>query len=112
MKKITTKQSPVNIHHMYEFLQKHLNEDFAKQRQQQINFFITEVDDNAVEISQPDMYEGYLFRLEGRGNDLHIHKTENYTDDVNVLTLEDILNKLFMDYMGPRVTSGFIVDES
>jgi len=112
MKKVTTKQSPVNIPHMLTFLQKHLNEDFAKQRQQNINFSIEEADDNAIEISKPDLYEGYLFRVEGRGNELHIHKTENYTDDVNVLTLEEILNKLFFDYMGPRTTSGFIVDES
>ncbi|GAB2706516.1 hypothetical protein GCM10027037_35880 [Mucilaginibacter koreensis] len=111
MKKITTKQAPVNIHHMYEFLQHHLNKNFAKQRQQDIEFDIKEADDNAIEISKPGMYEGNLFRIEGRGNELHIHKTEDYTDDVNVLTLEDILNNLFFDYPGPKTMTN-ISDES
>lgn len=111
MKKVTTKLQPVNIDHLYDFLQRHLNKDFAEQRQTTINFNIEKVGDDALEISKPDMYEGYLFRLESRGNELHVHKTENYTDDVNVLTLEDILNKTFMDYAGPKTISN-ISDES
>lgn len=112
MKRVTTKQSPVNIHHLYEFLQHHLNKDFAKKRQQEINFDIQEIENNAVEISKPDLYEGALFKIEGRGNDLLVHKTEDYSDDVNVLTLEEIINDLFFDYPGPRTTSGFVADEA
>ncbi|WP_462265242.1 hypothetical protein [Mucilaginibacter sp.] len=111
MKKVTTKQHPVNTHHIYEFLQHHLNKNFTRQRQQDIEFLIEEKDDNAIEISKPGMYEGYLFRVEGRGNELHVHKTEQYTDDVNILTLEDILNNLFMDYSGPKTITN-ISDES
>ncbi len=112
MKKVTTKQSPVNIHHLYEFLQHHLNKSFAEQRKQDIEFTIEEKEDDAIEISKSDLYEGYLFRLEARGNDVHIHKTEQYTDDVNILTLEDIINRLFYDYPGPRTTTSFVYDES
>lgn len=111
MKKVTTKQHPVNIHHIYEFLQHHLNNNFAKQRQQDIEFNIEEKEDDAIEIAKPGLYEGYLFRVEARGNELHIHKTEDYTDDVNILTLEDILNNLFMDYAGPKTITN-ISDES
>ena len=47
------------------------------------------------------MYEDFLFQIDVAGDtELHITKSEHYTDYVNVLTLENIINNLFMDYPG------------
>jgi hypothetical protein len=75
-------------------LQQKLNPLFHQQKQSDINF-ITEINDGAVEISQPEIYEGFLFRIEIKGTELHITRSEHYVDDVNSLTLESILNSLF-----------------
>lgn len=98
MKIIDTRQ-PVDIGHLTRFLQHHLNRDFAKQRQTDLEFSIAAKGDT-VEITKPDLYEGFLFRIEAHGSELHIIKSEDYTDDINVLTLEDIMNNLFMAYPG------------
>jgi hypothetical protein len=75
-------------------LQQKLNPLFHQQKQSDINF-ITEINDGAVEISQPEIYEGFLFRIEIKGTELHITRSEHYVDDVNSLTVESILNSLF-----------------
>ena len=75
-------------------LQQKLNPLFHQQKQSDINF-ITESIDGAVEISQPEIYEGFLFRIEIKGTELHITRSEHYVDDVNSLTVESILNSLF-----------------
>ena len=77
---------------------------FHKQRQSDISFIVEE-NDGAVEISQPEMYEGVLFHIEPKGTDLNITRSENYVDDVNSLTIESILEKLFDDLSGPEEVS-------
>ncbi|MGZ3755831.1 MAG: hypothetical protein ACXVAY_17900 [Mucilaginibacter sp.] len=82
-------------------LAKNLNRLFSQQRGIDINFRIEQVGD-AVEISQPEMYEGVLFSIAINGNELWITRSEHYVDDVNSLTIESILNELFEDLAGNR----------
>jgi hypothetical protein len=97
----------INIHktitngELLELLQQKLNPLFHEQKQSDINF-ITENKAGAVEISQPELYEGFLFRIEIAGNELHITRSEHYVDDVNSLTIESILNKLFEELAGEK----------
>jgi hypothetical protein len=110
MKIIHTK-SPVNIHELKVFLQERLSPLFKKQRMEDIDFVFTETG-NGMQITQPDMYEDFLFNIERVGDtELHVTKSEHYTDDVNVLTLEDIMNNLFMEYPG-RDNIANIAEES
>jgi hypothetical protein len=99
MKIIHTK-GPVNAGELRTFLENNLPPLFKKQRQTDIDFVFTETP-NGIQITQPDLYEDFLFKIELVTNEeLHVTKSEHYTDDVNVLTLEDILNNLFMEYPG------------
>jgi hypothetical protein len=67
---------------------------FRQQRQTAIHFTAA-IKDDAVEIYQRELYDGFLFRIEIKGQELHITRSEHYVDDVNSLTVESILNKLF-----------------
>lgn len=67
---------------------------FAAQRKTTIHFSCRTVDD-AVEIYQPELYDGFLFRIEIKGEELYITRSEHYVDDVNSLTVESILNEIF-----------------
>jgi hypothetical protein len=80
-------------------LDQKLNPLFHQQKQSDINFLI-EIKDGAVEISHPELYEGFLFRIEIEGSELHITRSEHYVDDVNSLTLESILSTLFVELAG------------
>ena len=80
---------------------KNLNQLFSQQRGIDIDFKIEQVGD-AIEISQPEMYEGFLFSIAINGHELWITRSEHYVDDVNSLTVESILNKLFEDLAGNR----------
>ena len=90
----------LNIHktitadQLLQLLQQKLNSIFHEQRQMDINFTI-ENKGSFIEISQPELYEGFLFRIEIKGNELWITRSEHYVDDVNSLTVESILNTLF-----------------
>jgi hypothetical protein len=75
-------------------IQQKLNPLFKEQRKTAISF-ISEKKGGAVEISQPEIYQGFLFRIEIKGDELHIARSEHYVDDVNSLTVESILNELF-----------------
>lgn len=81
-----------------------LNRLFKEQRQEEINF-VSENKDGIVEIWQPELYEGFLFRIEIRGRELHITRSEDYIDDVNSLTVESILNEIFSDIAGDNIVS-------
>jgi hypothetical protein len=85
---------------LYHLTQK-LNPLFQQQRGSDLVFKIEKIGE-AVEISHPEMYEGFLFRIEIQGNELFITRSEHYVDDVNSLTLESILNKLFEDMAGKK----------
>ena len=100
----------LNIHksvtavELLQLLEKKLNPLFEAQRKTAV-YFITEHKDGAVEISQPDLYEGFLFRIEIKGDELHVTRSEHYVDDVNSLTVESILNEIFAQLAeGGKVT--------
>jgi len=75
-------------------LHQKLNPLFKQHRQTNISF-ISKNKRGVIEISQPDLYEGFLFRIEIKGHELHITRSEHYVDDVNSLTVESILNEIF-----------------
>ncbi|BAU56069.1 hypothetical protein [Mucilaginibacter gotjawali] len=81
---------------LLQLLGEKLNPLFREQRQTEI-IFVSENKDGAIEISAPGFYEGFLFRIEIKGKELHITRSEHYVDDVNSLTVESILNEIFAD---------------
>jgi len=81
---------------LLQLLEKKLNPAFREQRQTELSF-INEHKEGAIEISQPEFYEGFLFRIEIKGDELHVTRSEHYVDDVNSLTVESILNEIFSD---------------
>ena len=97
MKIIYTKV-PVNANELKTFLEEKLSPLFKEQRQADIDFVFTQTRDG-VQITQPDLYEDFLFQIDVvNDTELHVTKSEHYVDDVNVLTLENIINNLFSDY--------------
>lgn len=82
-------------------LAQNLNRLFRLQRAIDIDFRIELVGD-AIEISLPEMYDGFLFSIAINGHELWITRSEHYVDDVNSLTVESILNELFEDLSGNR----------
>jgi hypothetical protein len=92
----------VNIHktitadRLLNVINEKLDPLFAAQRQTPMHF-IAELSDGAVEIFQREIYDGFLFRIELQGEELHITRSEHYVDDVNSLTIESILNEIFAD---------------
>jgi hypothetical protein len=98
--KIITLHTPINTDQLHSHLQK-LNPLFKEQRQSDITFSIERSGEDVVEISQPELYaEDILFRIEIKGSELWITRSEHYVDDVNSLTVESILNDLFSDVSG------------
>ena len=94
--KVITLHAPIITDELLQHLRNRLNTLFREQRQ--VDFDLTiEKNGNAIEISQPEMYEGVLFKLEPKGSELYITRNEHYVDDVNSLTIESILNSLFED---------------
>lgn len=108
--KIINLKTPVEAGDLKNYLQEEMTPLFKKQRLSDLTFNYTQ-QGNSIEITQPDLYEGFLFQIEVNGTELHIIKSEHYTDDVNVLTLEDIMNNLLMEYPG-RDDIKFIGEES
>lgn len=99
MKIIHTKE-PVASADIKAFLERELPPQFKLQRHADIDLTFTETP-NGLQISQPDLYEDWLFTIElVNPEEIHITKSEHYTDDVNVLTLEDIMNNLFLKFPG------------
>jgi|ERR1700744_532684 len=99
--KIININTPLTSRELLYHLTQNLNPLFQQQRESDLDFKIEKVGD-AVEISAPETYEGFLFRIEIRGNELWITRSEHYVDDVNSLTVESILNKLFEDMAGKK----------
>jgi hypothetical protein len=98
--KIIHTQAPINAEDLKSFLENKLPALLKKQRQADIDFVYT-LSSDGIEITQPAMYEDFLFRIAiVNEQELHVTKSEHYTDDVNVLTMEDIMNNLFMEYPG------------
>jgi hypothetical protein len=99
--KIITLHTPINADQLLAHITQKLNPLFKEQRQQDINFKTEKVND-AIEITQPELYDGVLFKLEIKGKELWITRNEHYVDDVNSLTVESILNSLFEDMTDDR----------
>jgi hypothetical protein len=109
--KIINTERPIKTADYADYLRAKLNLLFQKQRMENITFEIRN-DDDSIEILQPSLYgNNFLFRLVFKGNEIDVIKSEHYTDDVNVLTLEDIMNNLYMEYPG-RNNIEFIRDRS
>lgn len=102
--KVINLHKTINIAELLTLLRQKLNPLFHGQKQSSINFTI-EKKGNAIEISQPEIYEGVLFRLEPDGTHLNITRSEHYVDDVNSITIESILNVLFVELSGDRGVS-------
>ncbi|HEY2582774.1 MAG TPA: hypothetical protein VGI43_13250 [Mucilaginibacter sp.] len=82
-------------------LSRKLNPLFQQQRQSDMSFTIENLN-GIIEISQPDFYEGFLFRIKIKGTELLITRSEHYVDDVNSLTIESILYQLFEELEGDK----------
>jgi hypothetical protein len=94
----------INTDELFNLLQEKLNPLFQQQKPTDITFNI-ENTGNFVEISEPKIYEGFLFRIEINGAELWITRSEHYVDDVNSLTLESVLNVLFEELSGDKGVS-------
>ncbi len=94
--KIITLHTRIDANKLLTHLVQKLNPLFREQRKQDISFKIEKLG-NAIEISQPELYEGVLFKLKIKGKQLWITRNEHYVDDVSSLTVESILNSLFED---------------
>lgn len=97
--KIITLHTDTDLSQLYLLLQEKLNPIFHEQRQSDINFRV-ELNGEALEISEPTLYDGALFNIAINGDELWITRNEHYVDDVNSLTIESILNDLFADVSG------------
>jgi hypothetical protein len=97
--KIINTDKPIEAGKYAEYLRNKLNPLFKERRHLDIDFNILDTADS-IEITYPELYDGFLFRFEFKGNEIDVIKSEHYTDDVNVLTLEDILNGLYMEFPG------------
>jgi hypothetical protein len=96
--KIITLHSRVDPDALRAHIRQNLNSRFAEQRQQHIQFDVGG-QGNVIEISEQTLY-GLLYKIEVDGAKLGITRSEHWTDDVNSLTVEQILNELFADEAG------------
>ena len=94
--KIITADKFWNIDELTRVLQEKLNPLFKRHRQVDIDFNIVK-DRDTIEINQPALYDGYLFRITVKGNELHVAKSEHYVDDINFITLQSIIETLQME---------------
>ncbi|MDB5024690.1 MAG: hypothetical protein JWP78_2445 [Mucilaginibacter sp.] len=95
--KIITLHTRVNADKLFNHLKQNLNSIFQEHRKSDITFAIKKLGDDTIEVSQAEWYEGFLFRIQIKGTELWITRSEHYVDDVNCLTVESILNDLFND---------------
>jgi hypothetical protein len=109
--KIVHTKDPVNIDELVNFLKRDLNKQFQERRQADIQIDVVRRE-QGIEINCPALYDSFLFDIQlVKEDEIHVIKSEHYTDDVNVLTLEDIVNNLLMSYPG-RDGIDYIGEES
>ncbi|RYZ98036.1 MAG: hypothetical protein EOP47_20290 [Sphingobacteriaceae bacterium] len=96
--KIINTDKNIIVDDLFKYLQQ-LNPLFREQRQSDVNFEVVKAGQE-IDIQQPQLYDDILFKLQVEGNRLRVIKSEHYVDDVNVLTLESILDKLFLEHLG------------
>jgi hypothetical protein len=99
--KIIDIHSKITTDEVFVLLQQKLNQQFQQQRRITLSFNI-EHRRSFIEINQPDLYEGFLFRIEVKDTKLCITRTADYINDVNALTIESILNILFEELAGDQ----------
>ncbi len=97
--KIITLHKKIDVNKLYNQLKQNINPLFKKQRMEDIQFVITRVG-NIIDIVEREIYHATLYHIEVIGEKLHITRNEHYTDDVNSLALESILNSMFEDVSG------------
>ena len=97
--KIITLHTRINPNRLREHIRHHLAPMFRDHRRTDAHFDIKGTG-NIVEIFQPDLDKDFQYRIEVKGPDLHITRSEHYVDDVDSLTVESILNDLFKDLSG------------
>ncbi|RCH53639.1 hypothetical protein DJ568_16520 [Mucilaginibacter hurinus] len=97
--KIVPINKDIDADEFYKVLQSQLNPLFQQRRMEDIRLNIIR-EGNALLIVQPELYEGYLFKLIANDNALEVHESEHYVDDVNALTINGILDELFTKYLG------------
>jgi hypothetical protein len=97
--KIIDIHTTITTDQLYAILQQKLNPQFQRQRQSNISFTIKNTG-SAIEITEPELYEGFLFRIEIKETELMITRDDDYVDDVNALTVESILYELFAELAG------------
>ena len=98
--KIITLHTRVNPGALREHIRENLDMRFFEQRHTELHFAVGG-EGHVIDISQPDLYgTDILYHIEIEGQELHITRSEHYTDDVNSLTVESILNELFNDASG------------
>jgi hypothetical protein len=101
--KTITLHKPLNIDSIYNHLAQNLNPLFNKHKPTSYKYTV-EKTGNAIEVTQPELYEGVLYHIEIENDKLNITRSEHYVDDVNSLTLESAMNELFDDLSGNRGT--------
>lgn len=101
--KIITLHKHIDVEKLYNQLKDKVNPLFRKQRMEDILFVITRVG-NIIEIAEREIYHDILYHIEVIGENLRITRNEHYTDDVNSLALESILNSMFQDISGKMGT--------
>jgi hypothetical protein len=98
--KIITLHKRINPTELRDHIRENLDSKFKDYRDTEVHF-VVEGEGNVTDISQPELYPGdILYHIEAEGQELHITRSEHYTDDVNSLTIESILNDLFKDHSG------------
>jgi hypothetical protein len=90
--KIITLHTRINPAELRNHIRENLDKRFAEQRRVNMHFEVSG-DGNIIEISEPKEY-GFLYKIEVNGSELDMTRSEHWTDDVNSLTVESILNEL------------------
>jgi hypothetical protein len=102
--KIINIHTEISVDNLLNFFRQNLNPRFQQYKPGDIRFSVENIEGN-VEISEPENYEGFLYRIQLKGEELHITRSEHYTDDVNSLALESVLNELFGELAGEKGVS-------
>jgi hypothetical protein len=97
--KIITLHNRINADALRRNIEESLDPMFNQHRNSDIHFEVRG-EGNVIEILQPVLYDGVLFRIEVKGSELWITRSEHYVDDVNSLTVESVLNDIFKEAAG------------
>jgi hypothetical protein len=97
--KIITLHKPLNVDSIYNHLAQNINPLFYKHRPTMFKYQVIKKG-SAIEVSQSELYDDILYRIEVNNDKLEITRSEHYVDDVNSLTLESVMNQLFDELSG------------